>query len=336
MVIQKWLYKNGYIKMVTQKNRNILSIVIGTVVILLLIYISDIKGMISILSDINPMWIILAVLIYNVNWILRGYRWQTILKYMGYKIKLKDSVSLTIIGNFINLVTPAKIGDFARALILKKNNNADVTKGLSSVIVDRVLDLFVVTILAYISFSIISRDMILPEWIKILVDNSIYILIIGLIIIGIIFNFVRRSKYISKYLPLDDIGLICHPRKITKLIIVSVTLWIFEMSTIIILFRALDLDINIILIMAAIMVANLTKALPLTPGGIGAYEGSIAIVLMVGGLPYTTGLTIGILEHGIKNVYTILFGILSLSYSSISIGNIVEFKKLRSCEKDVG
>lgn len=318
------------------KNRKILSVVIGIVVIALLIYISDIKSMISILGDINPIWIILAIMVYNINWVLRGYRWQTILKYMGYKIKLKDSVSLTIIGNFINLVTPAKIGDFARAFILKRNNNADVTKGLSSVIVDRILDLFIVTILAYISFTIISRDMILPEWIKILVNTSIYILIVGLIIIGILFKSAHRSKYISKYLPLNDIGLICDPIKITKLIIISIALWIFEMSTIVILFHALNLDINIILIMAAIMTANLTKALPLTPGGIGAYEGSIAIIFIVGGLPYTTGLTIGILEHGIKNVYTILFGILSLNYNSISIGNIIEFKKLKSCEKDVG
>ncbi len=45
---------------------------------------------------------------------------------------------------------------------------------------------------------------------------------------------------------------------------------------------------------------------------------------------------IGILEHGIKNIYTILFEILSLNYNSISIGNIIEFKKLKSCEKDVG
>lgn len=287
-------------------------------IIVALLYLSDVKEIISVISKIHPIWIILAILVYNINWFLRGYRWKIILDSMGHKIGLKESILLTILGNFANLITPAKIGDFIRAFVLKRNNNVDISKGLSSVIIDRILDFFGVGILAYISFTIISKDIPLPEWVKMLIDNSIYILIIGFIIIGTIFRF--------RYPLLESIRPICKPKKIVVLCCISIILWIFEISTMVILFYSLNLDMNIPLIMSSVMVANLTKALPLTPGGIGTYEGTVAVMLTVGGLPYALSLTIGILDHCIKNIYTVVFGTFALSYNGININNIIESK----------
>lgn len=303
-------------------NKKILSIMLGMGIVVALLYLSDIKEIISVINKIHPIWIILAILVYNINWLLRGYRWKIILDSMGHKIGLKESISLTILGNFANLITPAKIGDFIRAFVLKRNDNVDISKGLSSVIIDRILDFFGVGILAYISFMMISKDLPLPEWVKILVDNSIYILIIGFIIIGIIFRF--------RYPLLENIRPICKPKKIVVLCCMSIILWIFEISTMVILFYSLNLDVNIPLIMLTVMIANLTKALPLTPGGIGTYEGTVAMILTVGGLPYALSLTIGILEHGIKNIYTLVFGTFSLSYNRINIDNIIESKTYES------
>ncbi len=308
-------------------NKKILSIMLGMGIIVALLYLSDVKEIISVISKIHPIWIILAILVYNINWFLRGYRWKIILDSMGHKIGLKESILLTILGNFANLITPAKIGDFIRAFVLKRNNNVDISKGLSSVIIDRILDFFGVGILAYISFTIISKDIPLPEWVKMLIDNSIYILIIGFIIISIISRF--------RYPLLESIRTVCGPKKMAVLCCISMILWTFEISTMVILFYALNLDINIPLIMSSIMFANLTKALPLTPGGIGTYEGTVAAILTVGGLPYALSLTIGILDHGIKNIYTLMFGTFSLGYNGININNIIgsktyEYKRWKS------
>lgn len=303
-------------------NKKILSVILGIGIIVVLLYLSDVKEIISVISKIHPIWIILALLVYNINWFLRGYRWKIILDSMGHKIGLKESISLTILGNFANLITPAKIGDFIRAFVLKRNNNVDISKGLSSVIIDRILDFFGVGILAYVSFTIISKDLPLPEWVKMLIDNSIYILIIGFIIIDIIFRF--------RYPLFENVKMIYKPEKIVILCCMSIILWIFEISTMIILFYSLNLDMSISLIMLTVMIANLTKALPLTPGGIGTYEGTVATILTIGGLPYALSLTIGILDHGIKNIYTVAFGTLSLSYNGIDLNSIIGYKPYES------
>ncbi len=324
------------------RNKKILSVTLGIGIIILLLYFSDMKEVISVLGKIHPIWVVLAVLAYNINWVLRGYRWQIILDFMGQKIGLKESISLTILGNFINLVTPAKIGDFARAFVLKRNKDIDISKGLPSVIIDRILDLFGVGILAYISLIIVSKDLPLPGWIETFINNLTYILIIGSITGFIVIGVISRFKYIFKYRFMhrfiyrfmhrfiyalfDNIKVIYRPIDIIVLGSLSIIIWIFEISTTVILFYSLNLDMNIPLIMSAIMIANLTKVLPLTPGGIGAYEGTVAAILTIGGLPYTLSLTIGILDHGIKNIYTLLFGSFSLSHNGIDISNVIEHK----------
>lgn len=313
------------------RNKKILSATLGIGIIILLLYFSDTKEVISVLSKIHPIWIVLAILAYNINWVLRGYRWQIILDSMGQKIRLKESISLTILGNFINLVTPAKIGDFARAFVLKRNKDIDISKGLSSVVIDRILDFFGVGVLVYISLMIVSKDLpfpewvdILPEWIDIFVNNLAYILIIGSITVFIVIGMISRFRHRFRYTWFENIKI--RPIDIIVLGSLSIILWIFEISTTVILFYSINLDMNIPLIMSAIMIANLTKVLPLTPGGIGAYEGTVAAILTIGGLPYALSLSIGILDHGIKNIYTLLFGAFSLSYNGIDISNVIEYK----------
>jgi uncharacterized protein (TIRG00374 family) len=313
----------------------IASIIIGIGILALLIYFSDIEEIISLLSKINPIWIILAILVYNINWLLRGYRWQLILDSMGHRIKLKDSISLTVLGNFANLVTPAKIGDTVRALVLKKKDSVALSKGLSSIVIDRASDFFGVVVLTYLSFMLISTNLILPDWIKLLITGSYYILVGGFVTVSmlskiqILEKILVKSNISKKYLfPLfQNIKMVYKKKILTKLAVSSIVLWIFEISTAFILLYPLGYLGNPYVVIFAIMVGNLTKTLPLTPGGIGAYEGAVAAVFAVGGLSYTVGLTVGILDHAIKNIYTIVLGAFSLSYNGVEASNFSELQR---------
>lgn len=317
-----------------QKCKIVLSILMGIGIFAAFIYFSDINEITSILSKIHPIWIIFIVIIYSIDWLLRGYRWKMILEILGHKIELKNSVSLTILGNFANLIIPAKIGDAVRAFVIKRNNNIDLSKGSSSVVIDRILDFFGVAILAYVSFIIISKDLSLPNWTKVLIDNSAYMLIGGFVVIGIISKVELSEKYLNgtnvisrfykKFVcPLfENIKTIYKPKAMIMLCTISIVICLFEVFTAVILLYSLGYLNNIPLIIAAIMLANLTKALPLTPGGIGPYEGTFAAIFMVGELSYILGLTIGILDHGIKNLYTVMFGIISLNYNGVKLEDL--------------
>ena len=75
----------------------------------------------------------------------------------------------------------------------------------------------------------------------------------------------------------------------------------------------------------AVSVGNLAKVIPLTPGGIGLYEG--AFTLLVAGLtPVTGAVAFGaaIVDHFLKNVVTIVGGVISMLALNVSLTTAVE------------
>ena len=71
-------------------------------------------------------------------------------------------------------------------------------------------------------------------------------------------------------------------------------------------------DVNILLVLLAVVIGNLVKAIPITPGGIGTYELALAVILGIGGIPAASATLIAVIDHLIKNLVTIFGGIISL------------------------
>ncbi len=100
--------------------------------------------------------------------LLKGLKWKAILKSQGQVISLAESTRLVNVGFFVSSVTPGRIGDFVRALYLK-DDGVPLSIGVSSVILDRIIDVSILlgfallSSLAFISFygySAVSVELI--------------------------------------------------------------------------------------------------------------------------------------------------------------------------------
>ena len=72
--------------------------------------------------------------------------------------------------------------------------------------------------------------------------------------------------------------------------------------------------IPFMLVLLAIVIGNLVKAVPITPGGIGTYELALVITFEIGGVPAATATLIAVVDHLIKNLVTLAGGVVSLYY----------------------
>jgi uncharacterized protein (TIRG00374 family) len=68
------------------------------------------------------------------------------------------------------------------------------------------------------------------------------------------------------------------------------------------------------IIVLAIVIGDLVKAIPLTPGGVGTYEISLAITFGLAGVDPAVATLIAIVDHLIKNLVTLAGGIVSIYY----------------------
>jgi uncharacterized membrane protein YbhN (UPF0104 family) len=109
----------------------------------------------------------------------------------------------------------------------------------------------------------------------------------------------------------------------------SVAIWTFDVVTALLVFAAFDVSLPLTTLIAvgffAVSVGNLAKVLPLSPGGVGLYEG--AFTLLVFGLtpvPWAIALGAAIVDHAVKNVVTVIGGLLSMALLNVSLTTAVE------------
>jgi uncharacterized membrane protein YbhN (UPF0104 family) len=111
----------------------------------------------------------------------------------------------------------------------------------------------------------------------------------------------------------------------------SLVIWTLDVATAIVVFAAFGIDVTLSLTAVAffaVSVGNLAKVLPLSPGGIGLYEGAFTLIV-VGlttspALTATTALAISVVDHAVKNVVTIIGGIVSMAWLNVSLTTAVE------------
>jgi uncharacterized membrane protein YbhN (UPF0104 family) len=111
----------------------------------------------------------------------------------------------------------------------------------------------------------------------------------------------------------------------------SLLVWVVDVVTALAVFAAFGVDLTAAVVAVgffAVSVGNLAKVLPLSPGGLGLYEG--AFTLIVVGLtadpvltPYVA-LAIAIVDHAVKNAVTIAGGVASTLLLNVSLTTAVE------------
>ena len=101
----------------------------------------DVASLLSKLQEVRYGWVVLAAMIFLLSYITRAYRWNLLLKPLGYqRLTLFHTVVAVAIGYFANLIVP-RMGEVTRCGVLKRLNDVPVTTSLGTVVAERLIDL---------------------------------------------------------------------------------------------------------------------------------------------------------------------------------------------------
>ena len=111
----------------------------------------------------------------------------------------------------------------------------------------------------------------------------------------------------------------------------SLLIWTLDVATALVVFAAFGIHITLSIVTVAffaVSVGNLAKVLPLSPGGIGLYEGAFTLIVVgltaAPALTATTALAISVVDHAVKNVVTIIGGVVSMAWLNVSLTTAVD------------
>ncbi|MDR2855186.1 MAG: flippase-like domain-containing protein [Methanomicrobiales archaeon] len=264
-------------------------------------------------GDIQYNYLIPALLFCTLSWLIRGYRYQKILNYLMIPAGLLFSTACVLLSQTINLIVPARLGDLVRVVPIHHDYQATVSQGLSSIIIERLFDVIIVAFFGLIAVVFIID---VPDWFVSVIAISLVVTGIGMLFILVSKEWKTTNKYLAFLLNMfTEIRAAALSRNaIMMLAATSTIIWIFEILVCYFVALMFQVIISFNLVLLAVVIGNLVKAVPITPGGIGTYEFALAATFELGKVPAATATIVSVVDHLIKNLITLIGGVASIAY----------------------
>jgi uncharacterized membrane protein YbhN (UPF0104 family) len=259
----------------------------------------------------NPLFLIPAIAFSTAGWWMRGARYRSILRSLEIRADLAFSTACVLISQTANLIIPARLGDLVRIFILKHENLSGYPTGISSLVIERFFDVLTVAILGLVALPFVLG---VPPWVY-----PVIVLPLGICGAFVIVLFALGKVHAENRFLAIAFSMIHEMRRasltirsILGLSGLSVAIWATDVLTTLSIAAMFQARISLAVVLLAVVVGNLFKAIPLTPGGIGTYEAAVAVILVLSGTGQATATLIAVSDHLVKNVITAAGGVLSI------------------------
>jgi uncharacterized membrane protein YbhN (UPF0104 family) len=284
----------------------------------------DLKAVGKEMGSAKLEWIGLSMLVGLGAVVSRGMRWKLVLDSMGYRSTSWRTSYAIGIGYLINMVFP-RAGEVARATALRRSDKIPVDVLLGTIIVERLIDLIIVSILLGLTLILTY-----PELQKLLAstqgsqpaanEGEIPWIWITLALIMLATWFLRKrffesapgqkvksflrglSKGFTSIVRLDNPwAYLGHTVFIWASYFVMIYVCFFAMPAT----ENIEVDQSLFVMMAA----SMGIVVPV-PGGVGAYHYLVAKALEVLSVPYPEGLAFATLVHASQTIMLMSTGVI--------------------------
>ncbi|MEF8781687.1 MAG: flippase-like domain-containing protein [Haloarculaceae archaeon] len=317
------------------------------------------------MSEADLALVALSAAVYALSWPLRGLRYRDILKTLGYHEHWDFLTGAVFVSQTGNLVFPARAGDAVRAYVVKARRGIPYTSGFASLAIERVFDLLTITLLAgAVTLALVATGSIADLQAALLGGavsseeaasgrTAVFVasgvgLTAVLAVVTIVLSARSRHNYARRVLGrlssdayadyvagkieqfAGDVQMVARDGSaFARVGLNSLLIWSIDVVTAIVVLLAFDVSLSGPSLLAvgffAVSVGNLAKVIPLSPGGIGLYEGAFTL-LVVGLSPIgpVTALSAAIVDHAVKNAVTIVGGVGSMAWLNVSLTTAVQ------------
>ena len=271
-------------------SRPLIIIALGLLTLLLLLKLGNIDISMDTLRQINPLYLTAAIAIHYSGFAMRGWRWQKLLAGLGHSLGYVYATTLLLTGWFVSALIPARLGDVARAYMLRRDHRISMAQGLGSIATERTFDILSILILAAsaATFALADRT---PPWVWQSIGGGA--LLLG-ILAGILLLSPQLEHFFLNLLPwsiykkvirfgfelLNSIRQVGQNPKLLLLVTAqSLYIWLCDIFLMAFVFLSIGAKVPFSISAFTSMIVDLAAAVPIIPGALGQVEGTAIGVL---------------------------------------------------------
>ena len=275
----------------------------------------------------NYWWLVVALIFGVGSHLLRAWRWDILLKPLGYKPRFWNIIFSVCTAYFANLAVP-RLGEITRCGMLTKYEKIPFAKSFGTVITERVCDMIVFGLLFVINI-LVQKDRAMQSLHNINSKGSAPVktmIIIGVLVLIVILLFIWMhyvhkhnisNKFVDKIVNTvkgfaDGMKSLLYIKQPMAFIVSSILIWVCYLYMTKMVFYALPETASLGYDTAMSSLAFSTIGILIIPGGIGIYPVLVSAVLSLYGIQSTVGFAMGWMIWTNQTVIVIIAGIISL------------------------
>ncbi|MFH0809258.1 MAG: lysylphosphatidylglycerol synthase transmembrane domain-containing protein [Pseudomonadota bacterium] len=262
-------------------------------------------------------WLVLipVLLLSGVNYSLRALRWEYYLRLLSIRLPLLKSMAI-FLASLLFCITPGRLGEVCKSYFVHKVNGTPVARTVPIVLAERVVDVLATGALALA--GLLSFDL---GW-KVLAAAGL--LASGVVIVlgskrhaHAVFAWLGRLPRLGRFVPhvkemYDGAHSLMRPAPLAVSLAISVPAWFTECLGCYLVLLGLGVKVPLLGVTAAYTLATLAGAVSMLPGGLGATEGSLAVLLVGMGVSPTTAVAATFITRACTLWFAVGLGALAL------------------------
>jgi len=272
-----------------------LMLLLSIAILAVLLIYSDFFKVLQILASSDLRFVAIGFLLWCLGVAVRSLRWQQLLKVSGVKLSLKDAVHVYVPSLFFSNISPAKIGDALRPVLLKGMKKKSIAQSLPSVFVERLLDVAVLIFFSLLGLLFFGRLMtgyiILSVFIYLVAFSlGIWILVserrTKFLLRKTIFLFKRikavkkLSSRLSSFSRMLSSSFLAYKsvKKLLPGLVLTFLVWFIEGAILLVAFKTIGLSVDYFVCLFTLSISVLLAVITFLPGGLGVNE---AVTLLI-------------------------------------------------------
>jgi len=325
------------------------SLLFGVVIVGAMVWYVEPGRLVAAVRDADWRLVALGAVVHLCSWGVRAHRYKRILDGLEFRLTHRFLAAVVTITQVGNVLFPARTGDAIRVYLVNAERGVPYTSGFASVTVERILDVLSVIVLGGVTFSLLLwiriGDVGAADAVPAVVPDDPAVLAVagGLLFLGALVAVRHRllRAVVARFPPAERalallrtyLGEIrttlSSPARFVEVTGISVGIWLLDSLTASLVMLGFGLAVPVPLLavtaVAAVSVGAVAKTVPLSPGGIGAYESVFSLVVVLAtGVSGDAALTVAIVDHAIKNLVAMLAGLVGLVLFNLSLIETVE------------
>ena len=240
---------------------------------------TDVQDIARRIASAKPADFALSILAFLAASVLRSYRWQLCFEGSD-RVSFAESFGAYGLGALSTQVIPARLGDLIRVYVLGQSSGVSKSKGLGTLVIERLADLLTVVVL----MAFLAPLFALPAWIT---AGTLFAAVAAVVVLVIVYLLARKGAalaepgWVAARRPLkvlfglmvqliNGFSAVTSARRGLLILLVSAAIWFFQIAQYLYCATALQLPVGW---RAAALITGTQALATIVPAGPG-YAGS--------------------------------------------------------------